>query len=402
VGALGQGYFVPAIRCGTPVTDLRNSRCLFILPSLRSGGAERVVIKVATSLLPYSREVCLTALDAYGELRGQIPKAMILRDLGIARTRYALLALVRLVRDLRPDIVFSSLTRVSLLLLFVRPWLPRGTRIVVRQPSIPSTEIAELEMAWAYRLLFSWLMPKADGVISQSAAMTSDLGRVATIAHERLITIPNPAPIVDLDALSATASPYTPGINFLSVGRLSREKGPDLLLRAFAQVHARIPEARLTIVGAGPMEAELRNLNCDLGLAKAGVVTFLGFQGDPGVYYAHADVFVLASRREGFPNALLEALACGVPVVAASCGGVAAEMVVSGENGIIVPDEDVDGLAAGMQSAIAIRRGRSRRDIAGTVARFNAEGVLAAYRAFLERIARGAPGVRSAGQADES
>lgn len=359
--------------------------CLFVLPSFRAGGAEKVVIRIANALAAAGMDVEVTAIDGVGELRRDVLSDIPVHDLGVTRTRHALIKLVVLIRRLKPAVVFSSLTRVSLLLLFCRSLLPSNTKIVIRQPSIATLEMRDLQPAWLYRLLFPRLMPTADAIISQSLAMTTDLHRVLGPRGDLVTLINNPAPEVDRGAYLAMESPFNGAVNFLAVGRLSEEKGPDVLLHGFARLLVRLPAARLTILGDGPLRTEMQNLASRLGVAER--VQFLGFVADPFLYYVHADVVVLASRREGFPNVLVEAAACGTPAVATDCGGVCAEIIRNGDNGYIVQGEDPDGLADAMLRAVALRSEKTPLSIAVTAARFAPDAIFAAYQQLIHNVA---------------
>lgn len=359
--------------------------CLFVLPSLRVGGAEKVVIRIANALAASGLDVGLTAIDGAGELRRDVAAGVPIYELGVKQTRYAPFRLIGLIRQLRPAVVFSSLTRVSLLLLLVRPFLPRHTRIIVRQPSIASTEIRTLQPLWLYKLLFPRLIPTADAIVSLSRVMTADLRGMFGEQSDFITMINNPAPEIDRNSYLAKGSPFGEGVNFLAVCRLSHEKGPDLLLRAFSQAVSRLPAARLTILGDGPLMAEMRELAIELGIADR--VTFRGFVPDPFAFYVHADALVLASRYEGFPNVLVEAMACGTPAVATDCGGVSAEIILDGDNGFVVPGENAAGLAEAMVRVITLRRERSAAAIAQTAQRFSPAAVYSAYRRLIQDVA---------------
>lgn len=224
-------------------------RFLFVLPSLRAGGAEKVVIRIANDLVSHGEVVALAVVDCVGELRGDLDQNIVVHDLGIQKTRYAFFALVRLIRRLSPELIFSSLTRVSLLLLMARPLLPRSTRIVVRQPGIASIDLKHLEPRWLYQLLFVRLMPRADLIVTQSGPMTTDLASILATRVGRVVEIPNPSPTVDRRSYLDAGTPFSGATNFLAVGRLSSEKGYDTLLAAFSIVAARRDDARLTIIG---------------------------------------------------------------------------------------------------------------------------------------------------------
>jgi len=151
-------------------------------------------------------------------------------------------------------------------------------------------------------------------------------------------------------------------------GRLRREKGIDVLLNALPEVVRRFPEAHLSILGEGPQESDLKEQVAKLGLSRS--VTFLGFKPDPAPYIGHADVFVLPSRFEGMPNALLEALALDSPAVASDCAGAIRDIQRSNPEMVVVPAENPAALSAGTSPALSLlvhleARGRRSQDPGG-------------------------------------
>src|SRR5262249_22320327 len=148
---------------------------------------------------------------------------------------------------------------------------------------------------------------------------------------------------IDLDGIrdlgDLDGSPFTgPGPALVAAGRLSQEKGFDRLLQAMPKVVAAFPDATLTILGSGPLDEALHTQAHRLTLSRS--VTFAGFQMNPWRYFRHADLFVLPSRREGFSNALLEALALGIPAVAFDCPGAIREIYGANPNVRLVRDDD--------------------------------------------------------------
>ena len=174
------------------------------------------------------------------------------------------------------------------------------------------------------------------------------------------------------------------------IGRLAREKGADIFLRAAARVLMEVPSARFVVVGAGPDRDKLELLVNELGIREA--VSMLGQRDDMPSVYASLDVMVSSSRQEGLPMAILEGMASGLPLVATAVGDVPT-VVRDGETGVLVPSEDVDALAAGI---VGLLRDRARREQLGAAARrlieeeFSAERMMADYlRVYEEAIACG-------------
>jgi glycosyltransferase involved in cell wall biosynthesis len=213
----------------------------------------------------------------------------------------------------------------------------------------------------------------------------------ATVAvrPDQVVYLPNP---VDVDAIARrgrAASPFTgEGPHVLAVGRLTDQKGFDLLLTAFAEVASGGAPGTLTIVGAGEQRDALAAQAERLGIA--GRVRLAGFQAEPYPWFAHADLFVLSSRYEGMPNVVLEALASGCPVVAFDCPHGVRELVQDGVNGRLLAPEDVPGLARALDALLRdpAARARLRATVPSTIAPFTAPAVAARWGALFDALAR--------------
>jgi glycosyltransferase involved in cell wall biosynthesis len=172
------------------------------------------------------------------------------------------------------------------------------------------------------------------------------------------------------------ALPGSPAL--VSVGRFWPVKGYDILLAALPAVRARHPALHLTIYGDGPDRAQLEMQAHDLGVGD--VVTFAGFNPEPLPAVRAADLFVLASRYEAFPNAALEALACGTPVVLTSCAGANRQIVRPGFNGRIAAASEPGAMAGAVLEALDEHANYDRpRIVADTETRFGAELIVRAY-----------------------
>jgi glycosyltransferase involved in cell wall biosynthesis len=217
-------------------------------------------------------------------------------------------------------VVLSGATEISFLILLLRPFLPRKTSVLVRQNGTVSSALAFGSVPRSMQLLYRLLYRRPDRVICQSRAMAKDLVQVAGISEEQIAVLPNPVDLEGIRAAWGDPSAWSgPGPHLLAVGRLSREKGFDLLLEAFAAVRHRFPHADLILAGAGREEAKLKSLCRSLELEMA--VRFVGQVNCPYVFFPGATLFVLSSRHEGMPNALLEAAAAGLPIVATPASG---------------------------------------------------------------------------------
>jgi glycosyltransferase involved in cell wall biosynthesis len=181
--------------------------------------------------------------------------------------------------------------------------------------------------------------------------MAEDLATVAGIDEGLIAVLPNPLDHENIKA-ARTAQPRwnSPGPNLLAIGRLSREKGFDLLIEAMKSVSQKFPSARLMILGTGPEEATLKARCSELDLDR--FVTFAGYEKMPYSYYPGTTLFVLPSRHEGMPNALLEAFSAGLPLVATPASGGIVELLQDHPQSWIVPEISSAALSTTLVQAI--------------------------------------------------
>jgi glycosyltransferase involved in cell wall biosynthesis len=309
------------------MTDPRR-QVLFLIPSLRGGGAERVMVTLLRHLDSKKFWLRLVVIDMREAIYlDEVPDDVELIDLCCLHVRSALPKIIRIIWRQRPEVVFSTLGHLNLALAIIRPLLPRGVRYIARETSIVSEIICSYSLSgwwrWAYRTFYR----RFDSVLCQSTYMRDDLVNNFDFPVSRAVVIHNPLDIERIRHLAAeqlsTGMKSEAGndtqsfIHLVAAGRLSHEKGFDFLIEALA--YCRNTRLRLTLLGEGPMGEELVALAQSKGVI--GQVRFAGFQKNPYPFFAQADAFVLSSRFEGFPNVVLEALACGTPVIATPAPG---------------------------------------------------------------------------------
>jgi glycosyltransferase involved in cell wall biosynthesis len=306
-------------------------RIAFVLPSFAGGGAERVVLTLARGLPAERFDIHIVVLDGTGPLQGEVPDGIPVHDLGHARLWRALPALGICLRRLRPQVVVPTIVHLNLAVLGLRPCLGRGTRIYARESNTPSRSLESLSRPALFRWGCRRLYPRADGILCNARVVAGELARDFRVPRDRIHLIDNPVDTMRLrDAAAPARRTPGPGPRFVAAGRLTHQKGFDRLIDAMA--HAG-PESRLTILGQGPEREPLGRCVAALGLE--GRVTLAGYESVPWPHYAGADAFLLPSRWEGMPNAALEALACGTPVIATPEAGGIAEVAANATAGAV-------------------------------------------------------------------
>jgi len=330
------------------------------LPSLRGGGAERVMLNLARGFAERGLHVDLVLAKAEGPYLPEVPPAVRIVDLKAPRVLASLPGLVRYLRRERPATMLSTLDHANIVALWAKRLSGSPTRVVVRVASTVSLSSGHASTARArltprlMRLFYPW----ADGIVAISQGVAADLSRITGIRRERITVIYNPVVTPELfeRAKDPLAHPWFPPGQppvILGVGRLTKAKDFPTLIRAFALVRRELP-ARLVILGEGEERPRLEALVKELGLEDD--VALPGFVENPYAYMSRAAVFVLSSAWEGLPNVLIQAMACGCPVVSTDCPSGPAEILENGKYGPLVPAGDITALALAITSILSSER----------------------------------------------
>ena len=357
-------------------------RCvLFLIPTLGAGGAERVFTTLIKHLDRRRFRVILAVVTLSNAVFfGDIPEDVELIDLGVSRVRYALGRIISLVWRRRPDVVFSTLGHLNLALAICRPLLPREVTFIARETHVISLDLSSRPFPAACKALISLYYRHFDIMVCQSRHMQRELIEMFGLRSEKTIVINNPVDIARIRRQAAEPVSYSPAperaIKLVAAGRLVEVKGFDLLIEAIALLDT--PAVQLVILGDGPLRDGLAALAEARGVAAQ--IHFAGHQSNPYAWFARADAFVLASRHEAFPNAVLEALACGTPVIATPAPGGVREILADVAECVVAGSISAGGLAEAIKTWIA--RGRARVPEAATE-RYAVERIATQYEAIL-------------------
>lgn len=329
---------------------MKQGRIAIFSPSLRGGGAERVVATLASQFAKRGLEVDLVLALAEGPQLDNVSPAVRIVDLKAGRVMKALLPLARYMRRERPIAMLSVQGHANVVAIVSRMLSHTDTRLVVSERNMVTVE-GESKFSpreHAVFILTRFLYKKADGICTVSDGVSKNLSEVIRIPLSRVKTIYNP---FDLNYIAKKAAeplehpwfaPGQPAV-LLAVGRLSEQKDFISLIKAFSLLRAQ-RAVRLMILGEGEMRATLETMISEHGLG-ADDVQMPGFVANPFAYLARCALFVLSSRWEGLPGVLIEAMACGAPVVSTNCPSGPHEILEGGRWGQLVPVADVEALA---------------------------------------------------------
>lgn len=359
----------------------------FFIWALKPAGAERVLSILAnawaargwevvvftmdspdaTSFYPLAPSVELRHLDLLRSSGGSVTSAL---TNNLKRIRSLRSVLV----ETRPDVVISFIDKTNIVALLAS--LGLGLPVIISERTDPSRR----SIGRLWNVLRTLTYPLADSIVFQSQAVADWFSPRIT---RRGMVIPNPVPTPPPTSETLPKDPGNPRV--VTMGRLVPVKGFDVLIDAFAAIQSQVPAWSLEMWGAGPELEPLQQRARNLGVSEW--VRFRGVTQQPFEALRQGDLFVMSSHAEGFPNALVEAMACGLPVISTRFGGAAEDIIHHEENGLLVPSADPQALAEAM---LRLMRDPAMRDRLGTqakgvVQRFSTERILSLWDEAMNR-----------------
>jgi GalNAc-alpha-(1->4)-GalNAc-alpha-(1->3)-diNAcBac-PP-undecaprenol alpha-1,4-N-acetyl-D-galactosaminyltransferase len=336
-------------------------RIAVVMSAIWTGGIERVVVTLVNRWVASGHAVRILTFEPPGTKPAYVlSELVVLEQLGLLKesptlaaaiwnNMHRVAALRHRLQSFAPDVVLGQATDPSILAILAG----LGTR----WPTIATEQVHPayhaLPRSWDYlrRMAYPW----ADAIVVQ----TDDIAQWArTALRVPAEVMPNPIDLQRFNSASTDAGrPPRTRRQVIAVGRLAPQKGYDLLLAAFARCVERNPAWDLVIYGEGPERTPIEASIASLGLV--GRVTLAGNTTMVELAYRNADLFVHAARYEGYPNAVQEALAAGMPVIATDCPGATRQLLGDGRYGLLVRNEDVAELADALGSLMADDNRRS-------------------------------------------
>lgn len=309
---------------------------------MRTGGAERFVSNVLTHLDSNYFDITLILINKEGNYLKLLPKNLNIIDLKCLRVRNSFLKIVYLINYLKPDVVFTTVSHLNIFLGTLRIFFLRKAKFIARESNTLSVRIKNQKYPRLFKILYKLFYNNFDVVIAQSKFMKVDLVDNFGLDSKKIKVIYNP---VDINFIHSNITPNkklfnNKNLNLLAVGSLEYQKGFDILINASKFIKC---DFNIIILGRGSLYESLVSLRNKLGLKNN--IKFIGNVENPFIYMNEADFLVLSSRFEGLPNVVLEANACGTPVIAFDCPGGTSEIIKDGLNGILIKKLDSNALA---------------------------------------------------------
>ncbi|MDF5733267.1 MAG: glycosyltransferase family 4 protein, partial [Rhizonema sp. PD38] len=362
-------------------------RLILIIYSLSSGGAERVMSIMANYWVAKGWEIIILTFNAHTVTPFYYLDSRIIHiPLGIAANSPNLIigicnnlkriqTLKSVIVKSKPDAIISFMDTTNVITLLATRGL--NVPVVISERNNPSmTNINEI---WKHLRQLTYLF--ADKLVVQNKTV---LNYFSSTLQSSVCIIPNPvlSPPKEKEPLEKLFGERS----LIAMGRLERQKGFDILLQAFTKVKDHHPEWTLTIFGEGGLRSELESLRNQLGLVER--VHFPGVVKNSYQFLQQGDLFIMSSRFEGFPNALCEAMACGLAVISTDCPSGPSEIIRHDIDGILVPNEDVSALAVAMDCLMSDKERRKRLACRASeiVERFSVEKIMDMWKVVLKEV----------------
>lgn len=325
--------------------------------TLNFGGSTRVLLTLAKGFVQHGYDVDLLFVSATGKMVAEVPQEVNLIDFQKKRTLSTVPDLIRYLRNNSPDAFYCHVSHTGLMTIIAKMFSLSNTKVFITVHNTESKASQELHWIkqWGMSMLMCILFPMASQIIAVSQGVAEDIQSYARISGNNVKVIYNPIVTKKLKVDMQKSSNHPWLIHkskpvVITAARLIHQKDLQSLIVAFKQVLESL-DAHLIIVGEGGLRETLIDLTKELAIESH--VDFAGYTDNPYSYMKNADLYVLSSRFEGFGNVLVEALACGCPVVSTDCPSGPREILNDGEYGKLVPVNDPDALSTAIIESLS-------------------------------------------------
>ena len=358
---------------------MKKKICL-VLPTLEDGGAEKVAFHLLSNLNEEKYELSLILTNTGGEKVLKLKNSIKVIELKYKRVRYSIFKLFSNLKTLNPDIVMVLSSEISTIIgLFIVPFF-RKSKFVTREINIQSilmrSKIRKILLRLSYKNVYK--------IISQSKDMTEDLVNYTKISLNKIVEINNPIDMKHIDKFLKEEEINlfcNNCFNLVCVGRLVYQKGFDLIINIMEKIKEK--NIKLYIIGEGNERKRLEQQVLKLGLKNK--IFFLGKKSNPYIYMKNADLFILSSRFEGFPNVLLEANACGTYAICNNILGGVNEIIRENINGNIVDFNDVNKTSELIIEKLNIKKEKEKiREV--VLSKYNLSTIIGKYEYFFDNL----------------
>lgn len=329
----------------------QHPKIIFILPSLKGGGAEKNTINILNSIDLNFYNVSLIVCGGENNYSPLLPRNLNVIYLRKKSVKYAVIDIYKIINQEQVDIVFTTSEHLSTLIVLLKGIFRKKFLCITRVPTLPSNKLALNLKSKVVSKLSYYTYKFADIVIAQSEQMKEELVTILNISENKIVIIPNLVNHEQINklAIQEKSNFLKSDYNVVSMGTLGPVKGFDILIKSLPYIIKQIPALKLHIFGeegtSKGYKQFLSNLITSLNLEK--YVILHGFKSNPYPFLKDADIFVLPSRKEGFPNVVLEALSLGTLVLATNCVNFN-NIIFNYQNGLVVEKNSVESLKDGI------------------------------------------------------
>lgn len=353
------------------------------------GGSERVCVNLANEWAERGHDVHIVVLNLKNDVNTHLLNSSVkVHELGVSRLRYAALPMLRYIRKNKPGFVFVFGKEMAIIMNKLRKFGLTNVKLIVRILNNVNIALSKEDnvspVVEHYLQSAQKQLADMDAVVAQCKAMGRMLTDAGMVHEDKLHVIYNPASksLIEKTEKVREENKRQEGSNITFIGRIDPQKQPEQLIEAFRLIKEKCTDATLRIVGDGNLMEQTKSKVMELGLSES--VIFDGIRKDMENVYADSDVVILCSEYEGMPNALIEAIGCGIPVVSYDCPIGPAEIVEDGVNGFLVKQNDISELAD--KTVLALKQDWDRDIIKATCKKFEVASIAKCYEEIFESL----------------